>query len=125
MNTGKWRIVKCEDCGHGFPTRQNGGHAYLCPDCNHERQLERAREKNRLRYKERIEAGGLWGGGYHVIKDPDPIAGFPKNAFISHEQHKCMLAFNSYTPGTILANSNGKLLEVVQGTTAQRLVAYG
>jgi len=67
---------------------------------------------------------GLYGAGYCIITDPDPIAGFSAGAMITKEEHKNMLRFNCYTPGTILRGSEGKLWCVAQGAVMQRLVKY-
>ena len=83
------------------------------------------RIRNHNRYIRTRHKKGLYGAGYYcIITDPDPIAGFSAGAMITKEEHKNMLRFNCYTPGTILRGSGGKLWCVAQGAVMQRLVEY-
>ena len=59
--------------------------------------------------------------GYRIVRDPDPIAGFSPGSSITREEHKNMLVYCSYTPGTILISAKGAWWEVVQTEKAQEL----
>jgi hypothetical protein len=109
---------ECFICGTIVIAKNPGGRIY-CEECRLEQDRVRYRQ-----YHSRKTTGPP--NGYIVIKDPDPIAGFPRGAHITKEESENMLVMCNFTPETILKSVQGHLWRIVQGRKKQKLVkVYG
>lgn len=99
----------CPRCGRPFQTHSTTKLTARCPDC----RKEVINERNRGKY---VPAEN---SAVTVIYDPGEGAFSPNTSF-NYEEHKQMLQFCSYTPGTILEIS-GKYWKVINRKGLQRL----
>ena len=110
---------ECYICGSQVIAKAPGGRVY-CSECRAEQRAERDHR--------RFRSSGYLGrpSGYTVIKDPDDIGGFPREAHISKYENEIMLRESYYTPGTILRSAHGILWRIFNGKKSQKLVKiYG
>lgn len=124
MNSGHWHHATCEDCGTIVLTKQNGGHAILCAECNHKRRLDRNHQYDiRRRGKSKKDIYIANPSGLRIVKDPLPpeLGGFPCGNIVTRIENQFPLEFGNYTLGTILADENGNQFIVVRKRQHQEL----
>lgn len=110
MNYGHWHYDRCTDCGTEVLTKANGGHDILCEICRAERKRKREKIYNEIRsYKSKKRHQKHATNVLIVVKDPDPIGGFPTNAVLPKNEVLMMTSsvYQSFNEGTILKDVNG------------------
>jgi hypothetical protein len=78
------------------------------------------------RYMERKAAGYKY-TGFSIVKDKLAVeeGGFNKGKRFNLEEHRYMLLFCSYTPGTIIKDCHGKRYEIIEVDGFQKKVPVG